>query len=48
MANELLSIVENAGLMGVPIPEVIVKAIEVLKHGGKAPIDRIDDEDKEE
>lgn len=32
MANELLSIVENAGLMGVPIPEVIVKAIEVLKH----------------
>ena len=48
MANELLSIVENAGLMGVPIPEVIVKAIEVLKHGGKAPIDQSDDEDKEE
>lgn len=31
MANELLSIIENAGLMGVPIPEVIVRAIEVLK-----------------
>lgn len=31
MANELLSIVENAGLMGVPIPSPIVKAIEVLK-----------------
>lgn len=32
-ANELLSIVENAGLMGIPIPEVIVKAVEVLKSG---------------
>lgn len=31
MANELLSIIENAGLMGVPIPAVLVKAIEVLK-----------------
>ena len=30
MANELLSIVENAGLMGVPMPKVINKAIEVL------------------
>lgn len=31
IANETLSVVENAGLMGVPIPKVIVKAIEVLK-----------------
>ena len=31
MANELLSIVENAGLMGVPIPSVITNAIDVLK-----------------
>jgi toxin secretion/phage lysis holin len=29
--NELISIVENAGIMGVPIPTVITKAIEVLK-----------------
>ena len=35
MANELLSIIENAGLMGVPIPSVIVKAVEVLKGGNK-------------
>ena len=35
MANELLSIIENAGLMGVPIPSVIVKAVEVLKGSGK-------------
>ena len=30
--NELISIVENAGLMGIPIPGVITKAIEILKH----------------
>lgn len=31
VANETLSIIENAGLMGVPIPTVIVKAVEILK-----------------
>lgn len=31
MANELLSIVENAGLMGLPIPSVITNAIDILK-----------------
>lgn len=31
IANEAISIVENAGLMGVPIPQVIIKAIDVLK-----------------
>ena len=33
-ANELISIIENAGLMGIPIPTVITKAIEVLKERG--------------
>lgn len=32
MVNELISIVENAGLMGLPIPAVITNAIEVLTH----------------
>lgn len=31
-ANEAISIVENAGLMGAPIPAVITKAIDVLKR----------------
>lgn len=31
VANETISIIENAGLMGVPIPGVITKAIDVLK-----------------
>lgn len=30
-ANELISIVENCGLMGLPLPKVIIKAIDVLK-----------------
>lgn len=32
ITNETISIVENAGLMGAPIPAVLVKAIEVLKQ----------------
>nr|DAN01651.1 MAG TPA: holin [Caudoviricetes sp.] len=35
IANETISLVENAGLMGVPIPEVITSAIEVLKKRGE-------------
>lgn len=31
IANELISIVENAGLMGIPVPAVIKKAIDILK-----------------
>lgn len=30
VANELISIVENAGLMGLPLPEVVTKAIDIL------------------
>ena len=30
MTNELISIVENAGLMGIPLPPVVLKAIETL------------------
>ena len=42
IANELISIVENAGLMGVPLPAVIQNAIDILtkksddtKQGGE-------------
>ncbi len=30
--NEAISVVENAGIMGMPLPEVVVKAINVLKQ----------------
>ncbi len=36
MANELLSILENAGRIGLPVPDVIRKAVEVLKDKGGA------------
>ena len=32
IANEGLSIIENAGLMGLPLPESICQAIDVLKR----------------
>lgn len=31
IANELISLVENAGLIGVPLPNVIIKAIDILQ-----------------
>ena len=37
--NEALSIIENAGLMGVPIPAQLKKAIEVLKAKNDADIE---------
>lgn len=37
IANETISIIENAGLMGIPIPRVIINAIEVLQKKGDDP-----------
>lgn len=31
IANEALSLLENAGLMGIPIPKVLLRSIDVLK-----------------
>ena len=42
IANEILSITENASLMGIPLPSAIADAIEVLKHKS----DKKGDEDK--
>lgn len=39
ITNELISIIENLGLMGVPIPAVLSRTIEALKH-------KNDEEDK--
>ncbi|UHA76075.1 phage holin family protein [Paenibacillus sp. 481] len=39
MANELLSIIENGGRIGVPLPPVIRKAVEVLKGKGETERD---------
>ena len=34
-ANEVISLLENAGLMGIPIPNVLLRAIDVLKNKGE-------------
>lgn len=44
-ANELISLVENAGLMGLPLPSAIVKAIGILK--GKSEQAQKIEEDQE-
>ena len=31
LSNEILSITENAGLMGIPLPNVLIRALDVLK-----------------
>lgn len=36
IANETVSIIENAGLMGVPIPPIIKKAIDALKQSSES------------
>lgn len=35
VANELISITENAGLMGLPLPDVISRAIDILQDKAK-------------
>lgn len=35
ICNEAISIIENAGLMGVPIPKAVKNAIEILKKKGE-------------
>lgn len=39
VVNELISITENAGLMGLPLPDVIKKAIDILQSKGKEGTD---------
>ena len=53
--NELLSIVENASLMGIPFPDAIKKAIDVLqKKAGRVNgdttdiLDALDEENKDQ
>lgn len=34
-ANEAISIIENAGLMGIPLPDALTKAIDILSRKSK-------------
>lgn len=35
MVNELISITENAGLLGVPMPKILMKTVDLLQGKGK-------------
>ncbi len=35
IVNEMVSLIENAGLMGLPVPEILKKAIEALRNNSK-------------
>lgn len=39
IANEALSIIENAGLMGLPVPKFIINAIDILKKKSEGDAD---------
>jgi len=39
LANELLSLIENAGRLGAPVPPVLQRAVEALRDKGGAPSD---------
>lgn len=43
IANESLSIIENAGLMGIPVPAPVSNAIEALKGKGRGKNDQSSD-----
>lgn len=38
ITNELISLVENAGLMGVPLPAIITKAIDILQKKSESEV----------
>jgi len=42
IANETISIIENAGLMGLPIPNVIINAIDILKKKSDPELEKGD------
>ena len=37
-SNELISIIENMGLMGIPMPPVIINAVDILKSKGNETV----------
>ena len=43
IANEIISIIENAGLIGIPIPKIIQNAIEILKRRAGEGADKEDE-----
>ncbi len=48
IASEGLSILENVALMGVPVPQILLKLLEVMKAKGDAPEEKKEAEEAED
>ena len=46
IVNESVSIIENVGQMGIPIPKVLARAIEVLKNKSEKESENYDKTDE--
>ena len=46
--NELLSIIENAGLMGIPLPSAVISAVELLRQKNGEDTDKTEEAEKED
>lgn len=45
VASEGLSILENVARMGVPVPKILLKLLEIMKSKGEAPDEKPEEED---
>lgn len=45
MVNELISIIENVGLLGIKLPEPLISAIDILQKKSEYEDNKIDNED---
>lgn len=46
IASEGFSILENVALMGVPVPKIMLKLLEIMKEKGEVPKDKLPQEEK--
>ena len=46
IASEGFSILENVALMGVPVPKILLKLLEIMKEKGEVPENKLPQEEK--
>ena len=47
IASEGFSILENAAMMGIPVPKILLKLLEIMKEKGEVPEDKMEAKGKE-
>ena len=48
IASEGFSILENVAMMGIPVPKILLKMLEVMREKGEVPEDKMPKEEKKE